>query len=1037
MTATLHIQLLGGVAFRRDGDLVTSFRSRKAEAILAYLIMQKRPIARTELATIFWQDSDPTQAMTNLRKITHDMRKQLGDWLIVTRHTLAFDETAVYHLDVDQLTAGFTAVPDSPLSTTDAAPLADALAQFKGEFLAGLHVNASPDFDDWAALERERINLQVSHHLNRITNYCLHNGRYTEGIMHAHRWIALDPYHEEAHRRLIRLLARDGQLNAALTQYATCCQVLADELGVEPAQATQLLRQRLTAARNAPLYRLPAPYTPFIGRETELAQLDRSMDDPETHLVTLLGLGGGGKTRLALQIGARRQGEYLDGVLFVSLTAVSQTAVNVSNSLIQTIADAMGIAIQGGQSPQTQLINQLRDKEMLLILDNVEQIVDATASLITAVLANAPRVQLLITSRERLALRAERIVRLHGLSYKTDDSDAMRLFQSRVKAILPDFDIKKGDQAAIFHQSARKICDLMEGLPLGIELAAAALPYHPLPQIVTEIERNVNFIAIEQRDLPPRQRSLRAAFIYSWQLLTAPEQNTFAQLTLFRGGFSAEAAREVAMANNSILRGLADKTMMYMDENGRYHIHELLRQFAAEQLEDETAVGDRHSHYFARFLQTFEPQLKGDQQAEAAHAIQQEINNVRAGWDWGIKQGDWLCIGEYAIGMHLYLEIKSAFQEGEERFAQALAALRAAIAQPDAQLALGRILARLGFFCERLARIDEADAYLEESLAVLQQLGAVDEAIFVSTHIGVAAYHRGDYDRALPQFEQALALNREVDNQQGIAQVQNHIAALLYDKGDFKPARAACEESLQIHRALGNELGIAMSSNTLTLFLEVDGDMAAAEQIQQENLERCMRLEDRMGEAMTRHKLGNYARQRGDLAVAGEHYRQGHALFAEQDSPWIDALFSTRLGDVADAAGDLDEAAVQYNRALAICQKIGDQRGVAITLLGLGRVELKNGRLPIARTHLQEALTAAQTTNAPSAVLDALAMWALLLAQTGKQTKALTLALFVDSHPACTTESKTAVFNLVAKANKNANVKKKAAELSLETAVEL
>ena len=1029
MTTTLQIQLLGGVTFRRDGELVTGFRSRKAEAILAYLLMQKRPIARAELAAMFWQESGAAQAMTNLRKITHDMRKQLGDWLVVTRHTLAFEQTAVYTLDVDDLMHGFTVVPDTPLSPADADALTDALAQFKGEFLAGLHVHASPDFDDWAMLERERINLQVSHHLNRLTNFCLHNGRYAEGITQARRWIAIDPYHEEAHRRLMRLLARDGQINAALSHYAECRRILREELGIAPAQATQTLRQRLLAMRDAPPYRLPTPHTPFIGRESEMARLDRWLDNPETHLITLLGLGGGGKTRLALQIGTRRQGDYLDGVLFVSLTAVF-----TPSSLIQTVADAMGVVIQGETPPQAQLLDQLRDKEMLLILDNVEQVVDGAAMLVTAVLTTAPQVRLLITSRERLALRAERIVRLHGLSHHADDSDAVRLFQSRAAAILPDVEQNVLLQTAVSRQAVRRICDLMEGLPLGIELAAAALPYHTLPEIVSEIERNINFLAVEQRDLPPRQRSLRAAFTYSWQLLDTDEQNAFAQLTRFRGGFSMAAARAVAAADGHVVRGLADKTMVYVDENGRYHIHEILRQFAAEKLQEKTAVADKHCAYFARFLQAFEPQLQGDQQAQAARAIQLEIGNVRAGWEWAVAQGAWACIGDYITGMHLYFEIKSAFQEGRTRFEEAVAILRT-MPQPEARLVLGRALARLGFFYERLARMNEADACLQESMDILQQLNAVDEAAFVATHVGVVAYGRGDYGRALPQFKQALSLNRASGNRAGIAQVQNHIAVLLFDMGDHENARAASEESLHIHRELGNELGIAMSSSTLALFLEEAGEMAAAEAMRHDILDICMRLEDRMGEAMTRHKLGNYARQRGDYAVAADHYRRGMALFSDSDSPWVDALFSTRLGNTAEAEQDLAEAAVQYNRALALCRQIGDQRGVAITLLGLGRVALANGRYETAAAHLQDALAAAQTINAPAAVLDVLAVRALLLAQTGARAAALTLALFVHTHAACSVETQTAVAALAREAGEDAELRAKAAALLLETAV--
>jgi predicted ATPase len=454
---------------------------------------------------------------------------------------------------------------------------------------------------------------------------------------------------------MMLLLAKSGQRSAALAQYETCRRHLAEELGVDPSAETQVLYTRLKAAAVPHPHNLPPQTTPFVGRETELARIANYLETPDCRLLTLVGLGGVGKTRLALQAAAANLALFQDGVFFVSLTAVDSP-----EALVAHLAGALNFSPGGPLDPKAQLLNYLRSKEVLLALDNFEQLLSVPAGgkqggadWVIEILRAAPRVKVLTTSRERLNLQEEWVLEVGGLEYPQEDwimdsersslfqpsnppvfqssslptlqpsnsYSAIALFIQLARRVQPDFTLSDANQAEVI-----RLCRLLQGMPLGLELATTWLPVLSCTEIVAEIERDLDFLATSVRNVPDRHRSMRAVFESSWSLLSEPERNVLKRLSVFQGGFRREAALQVAGASLPLLLGLLNKSFVRRDATGRYDMHELIRQYAADKLAqsplEKEQTKDQHCAYYAEFMRQRDGRLESTQQLETVREIE-------------------------------------------------------------------------------------------------------------------------------------------------------------------------------------------------------------------------------------------------------------------------------------------------------------------------------------------------------------------------------------------------------------------------------
>lgn len=989
MANELIIRVLGPLVIELNGRDITPHLSRKAQALLVYLACQQRPVAREVLTTLLWADSSAEQGMTNLRKTLSELRRWLPDHLTAERQTIEL--APPFWLDMAELNHR---LPKETPAAAEMAEIATAVTLYRGPFLSNFSFADSPDFTLWAALQQEQVRQLVITAWHHLADDCLRQRRYHEGVQYARQLVEIEPLSESASRLLMLLLARSGQAEAALAEYDRCRQQLQIELGVKPTAVTQSLHQRIQtamAAAEAPdRDTLPTPHTSFVGREAELAQISQHLADPAGRWLTITGPGGVGKTRLALQIAAEWGVDFLHGVFFVSLAAIDSPA-----TLAAAIAAALHAPLTGPEPPQQQLLHYLRQKELLLLLDNGETLLAPalaeTADLLPEILQHAPQVRLLVTSRERFNYQAEQVVTLDGLPL-TEEA-GLRLFLERARQVQPDFGLTPDTRPAI-HQ----ICRLVEGLPLGIELAAASLDAYSPAEIAAGIAQTLDFLQQDGND--GRHHSLRAVFESAWQHLSAEEQTTFVALSVFPGGFTAAAARAVARATPPLLLSLVDKSMLRLMRE-RYQLHELLRQFATEKLAlaGNTAVHAQFSRYFADFLQAQGERLHGREQQQALQTIDAEIDNIRAAWNWLIAHHCTAEISRALSALHHFYDMRGRFVEGEASFRLAAAQWPPQTDDPAGQVLAGRLLARQGFFLERLSAWEAAADLFQTSLTLIQGHDPAEEA-FVLNQLGLTVYNQGAYEQAEMLYRRSLEISRQAGATTQEATTLVNLGALLREQGNYQAARRLIEEGLALLRPGEDPRQLAITLQVLGSVLEAQGAYGEAQTHYQQSLVICQQLEDRLGQAILCNHLGNSARQQNALPEAQAWGQQALALFQEIGDPWGIAIASVRLGDLALVMGNYDQARQLFQAGLKICQEVGDQRGTAVSLCNLAYVALALERLPKARELFRQAIEIAAAIQFMPLLLKALAGTAQWLYKVGEREKATTVAAFVHQHPA-------------------------------------
>ncbi|RME44461.1 MAG: SARP family transcriptional regulator, partial [Chloroflexi bacterium] len=646
--AHLSLSFLGRFQVTLDGSPVASFESDKVRALLAYLSVEAdHPHGRGVLAGLLWPEQPEQSARTNLRHVLLKLRQAIGDrdasppFLLITRGTIQFNPASDHWLDVTAFSDLFNASQKHRHRRLGAClpcirRLSQAAELYEGNFLEGFTLHDSAVFEEWSSVIRERLHRQALDALYHLAAYHERRGEYDQAREYAVRQIQLEPWREEAHRQLMGLLALSGQRSAALAQYDACRRVLAEELGVEPTAETTALYEQIKGTRekgkkgrreerdlappllgpSAPLHNLPPQLTSFVGREAELTQITERLSNPDYRLVTLVGPGGIGKTRLALAAAGQQVGMFQHGVWFVSLAGLDS-----AESLVPAIAGVLNVPLHGGEEPDARLLAYLHDKEMLLVLDDFEHLLDGT-DLVLDILRGAPQIVILITSRQRLNVQAEYVIGVEGLALPPPprpspyQGEGVRKGVESYSAV--QLFVERADQTTRsgFALSAEtipdvvRVCQLVEGMPLAIELAAALADTYSCADIARSIRGTLDFLATTMRDVPPRHRSMRAVFESSWGRLSEAERRVLAHASVFRGGFTQEAALAVighqlpvnsdqlsvnsdetgqsSLITDHCLLSLVDKSLLRRTASGRYEMHELLRQFAAEKLE----IGD-------------------------------------------------------------------------------------------------------------------------------------------------------------------------------------------------------------------------------------------------------------------------------------------------------------------------------------------------------------------------------------------------------------------------------------------------------------
>jgi predicted ATPase/DNA-binding SARP family transcriptional activator len=911
---TVQFRILGPIEALIDDDSAT-LGAPKQRGLLALLLVNRRRVVTAEqLIDGLWGESPPASAVQSLQVYVHGLRRALGAERIETagrgyRVVVGEDE-----LDLDRfermLERGRAAL-EAGRPDDAADDLREALAIWRGPALADLpeETRRAAEAERLEELRLTAIELRFDAELAR--------GLHDALVAELETLTAENPYHERFLQQRMLALYRCGRQAEALEVYRNARDGLAEELGLDPSPALQDLERAILqqdpsiAAPEAPTRTtrpLPVPPTPLVGRRLELAAVSALFRDEGARLVTLTGPGGTGKTRLGLAVARELEPELRDGALFVSLAPVSDPEV-----LVPTIGEALGVR-EGERNLAQGVIEHLSERRMLLVLDNFEQIL-AAAPFVGDLLAAAPRLWILATSRAPLRLAAEREYPVPPFDAPDADlpfeallqADAVRLFAARARAVDPGFALDPSSAPEV-----ARLCTRLDGLPLAIELAAARAKLLAPTEILERLEREPNMLPSGPRDAPARQQTLAATIHWSYDLLGPAEREAFVRLGVFVGGCTLEAAERVCDVTLESLGALVDNNLLRRRE-GRFTMLETVRHFAVEQLEEAGADEwrRRHAVWLTELAETFaERTLAGEDMTAWLDRIQPEHDNIRAALAWSLEHEPELTLRQ-ASSLRLFWEVRGNFREGLNWIEQALP--YAAGMQPQLRF---RALAGSGAIATRLGNLDLAQERKEAALALAREM---DDELGIArelSDLGTVAAMREEYDAATEMFEESAALFRKLDVPSRLGTVLSNLGHIASQRGDYELAIEVTEEALALET--NHKQNAAISSYNLGSYNLQGGRLDAA----RDWLERTVALTLELGfKEVMAYTLAAFARLclvEGDTArgayLAGIADRQ-LADAGLQLQPSEQALFDEAKTELEQRLGD--EFAAIHRAAMA------------------------------------------------------------------------------------------------------------------------
>ncbi|HEY1328280.1 MAG TPA: tetratricopeptide repeat protein [Casimicrobiaceae bacterium] len=930
-----YVRLFGQPEAEYGGETLALPAERRCQ-LLALLALRRTWVSRGEIADLFWPGLSTERAYTNLRKVVHLARAlPWASSLELQSGALRFD----VRNDVHDF---HTAIAEGRLD--------DALRSRRGDLLSGFDADAGTGWTTWLAHERERLQAAWRDAaLARLSQ----DVDAAAAIDLSARLVDADGLDEAALRAHMLALLRDGQAARARRAYRDFVDRLHDELGLPPSVELRALHDSLPSGKDAASRAGSASATSsedgFVGRGVELRQIASLLAQPECRLVTLVGPGGVGKSRLARRSMAALASQFPDSAVFVALEDAAQ-----AHDACARIARELDVPVAAKGDPLDHVVAYLRDRAMLLVLDNVEHLA-SDASLLERLLQSCPRLRIIVTSRVRLGLALEWLLPLEGLPFpepededRADGFDAVRLFVKAARRVQPAFD------AAAERDAIVDICRQVEGLPLALEIAAAWTRVLPCATIAAEVREGTDLLRSVDAARPARQASIEAVFDHSWRLLTPVERDVLARLSMFRGGFTVEAARAVAGAALPVLAALADKSLV-RNAGKRMQLHPLVHQVAALRLARNAsaiATARAHAEYFHRMLTRLQQPLRyGDH--DALVEIEDELANCRSAWRWAIANGGSDMLRRSVLALLDFFEHRGRFVEGLALFREATDAASSLMASPTLiDAAIAHLEYRLDRHAEAEARatrvlpVARAEHDDEAVLQCLKTLGNC--ALAMARHRVAKRFFQQSGRRALAMADLRTAAGM-LDNE------------ALVDKalGNYDDALRLSLESLSRHRRLGDAAGVALCLNNVgTLYLAL-GQIQSARVNLQEALELC----DRQGIVGTR------------------------------------ALVLANLADVALQQERWEEAHAACTRALEVAHHTSNRTVVAYLHLQYVQIALHRADLDGARDHLRSGLSVAIATGRERLQLIAVGCFGEILAAQAEPGCARQVLRFAAEHP--------------------------------------
>ena len=943
----VRVKLLGGFSTSVGSRTIqhNEWRLRKAAALIKVLALAPgHRLHREQAMDLLWPDSGRKAASNNLRQALYAARRILAASPAGSRCLISEDESLIMcpggELWVD--VEAFEEAATTARRAQEPAAYRTAIELYAGELLP------VDRYEEWAEEHRRRLREMHLSLLLGLARLSEEHADYDSAIEALRRVVAEEPTREEAHADLMRLYALSGSKEEALARYGRLEEILARELGTEPAASSRALREEIAAGRfplqEAPSFgsppkkppgvgkhNVPAARTSFVGQEREIVELKREL--AMTRLLTLTGAGGSGKTRLALEVARDLVGAYADGVWLVELAPLSDGKL-----VPQVVARAMRVREQPGRPLADTLTEALHKKATLLVLDNCEHLADSVAHLVDTLLDSCSRLRVLTTSREPLEVEGEAVWRVSSLSTPDTDRlpaagelmryDAVRLFLDRARLRMPHFDLTPANTPAV-----AEVCTKLEGIPLAIELGAARMGTLSVWQISEKLRDPLSLLSAGRRTAVPRHKTLRGTLDWSHDLLSESERTLFGRLSVFAGGWMLEAAEAVVAGDGieedavlDLLSRLVDKSLVTAEiprEGGpRYTMLEPVRQYAQEKLEESgeaQATKRAHAEYFLALAEEAEPRLWGPGDAAWLNRLKEEHYNMRAALSWTIEHEEAELALRLSGALRWFWRARGYFGEGRRWLEQALSEEGRTSAGARAKALDG-----VGWLASEQSDIDRVEGAAVEGLKLSDEagIGGVITADFKNL-LGEAAWLRGDNERAAELFNESLVIHREARNSRGVAWSVCSLAAVSSDRGDYERAKEFYEEGIALAREMGGALPLGDLLISLGYVYLLEGDHKRATALNEEAAELYRKRGSRGSLRYAIDNLGWAALVREDHERAKALHEESLVLCKEIGDKVIGSESLEGLACSAASRGEAQRAARLFGAAQALREAVG------------------------------------------------------------------------------------------------------------------
>lgn len=896
--AQLELYCFGSPRIRRDGNEERIGR-RKVVALLAYLAVTGKNQSRESLTSLLFPDAEPHRARNDFRQVLSHAKGFVGEGVIfANRETVGISENSLW-VDVCVFRRLVSSANRERESEGEREDLEQAARLYQGDFLSGFYLKGSLAFDDWQRSEQDRLSLEYVDVLTVLATAMGKHGLYDKALEYAQRLVKHDPLSEDSHCLLVDLYHRSGNRRAALKQYEQCRSTLKAELGIVPSESMEALRRRITASDNASpssTNSLPRQLTTFVGRERELVELDDLLSG--SPFITIAGAAGCGKTRLAIEIARKTILRTDIPVWFVDLTQVSE-----GHHIVAAVASAIGIQEQSYVLLDDQIVESLRVRKAIIILDNCEHIIEDCADLVSLLLDQCRGIKIIATSREPLRATGEAVWVVRPLSFPGDvrersnedkdllEFEAVRLFADRARASAPHAKIGNDNV-----QVVADICRCLEGIPLAIELAASRLQSMTLNQLHRGIRDSVLGATGSNRSDVSRHQTLRSAIDWSYALLSGKERALFRRISVFRGGWTLDAAAEVGSCQNgcsvnikrdevfALMTQLVEKSLVILDERrgkARYRFLEMVRQFAGTKLaesDEESSARKAHTSWYMAFADRAEPELYGHNQMLWFDGVETELENLRAIMNRAAGHR------EYEVCLHVAGSLWW-FWYVQHHYVEAKSLLETVLSATKDIKSIDRVkcLVSYGFVLYIFQDFERLRAYSQEALDLAEQLGDKTWIGWSLLIKGVGLFKAEPAESQLSCYRQSRAIFGEIGDTWGTVNSLRLLADRIpLSREGIERRRELFSEALRLCKTVGDRANLAWLYYGLSSVPMSQNCYHEAGKLLQKSLSFANQVKNRLGIMQNYETLGVMCGEMGNFRESISHLLRAMMLYLDQ-----------------------------------------------------------------------------------------------------------------------------------------------------------